>query len=293
LIKEQVPYWQSTKCPIKKRGIPPQYTKLTEEHIDEIIIMYKTGKYNYKQIANHFNRHLSSIAKLLNKRGFIAKSQSELQRKYKVDESFFDEIDTEDKAYFLGLLYADGCNNVNNYEITLCLEYSDLHIIKSFLKSIKSGHPIVKFSRLTNGVIKEYCRISIGSKRLSLSLENLGCMQTKTFKIEVPTLLPCNLINHFFRGYFDGDGCFGINKKIKSNMLIHITSNKFFLLQLQELLVRFIGLNKTKILQSANKNPKIGVLCYGGRNNCIKIRDWMYNDATIFLKRKHKKLYSI
>lgn len=292
MMIDKIPYWQSKKCSLSKRGIPPTFPRLTAEQINQIVLMYETGKYTYKQIAVHFNKQKSSIARLLNKKGYKAKRQTDLQRKYSINENYFDVIDSEDKAYFLGLLYADGYNNVSNYEVTLCLSLCDKPILKLFLKYLQSNHPIKTVVITQNGVVRKYCKVAIGNKNISLSLEKNGCGQAKTFKIEYPSFLESNFNSHFFRGYFDGDGSFGINKKISSNMVLNITSNHIFLKQVQQILIKNTGLNATKILKVTHSD-KIGVMSYGGRGNCTAIRDWMYNDAHIYLQRKFEKLKSI
>lgn len=288
-MTEKIPYWMSTKCAIKKRGIPPKYTKLTTSQIDEIIKMYETGAYNYKQIAAKFNKDDSSIGDVLNKRGYKAKDQSELQRKYAIDEFFFDTIDSERKAYFLGLLYADGYNNVNNYEISLCLQEKDLHILKAFIDSLQSNRPIG--TKIINGAY--YRMVNIGNRRLSLALEDKGCGQAKTFSIRMPYFIPDDLLHHFVRGFFDGDGCIFVGKEVRSNVRVTFVSNKIFLSDLSLVLIKNAGVNATKIQPSPNKNDLIGTLQYGGRGNCYKIRAWLYKDATIFLNRKQEKMFSI
>ena len=71
----------------------------------------------------------------MRRNGYKAKSQSELQRKYNIDETFFDVIDTEEKAYFLGLLYADGCNATNRNAVILSLKEDDKEILEKIKQS--------------------------------------------------------------------------------------------------------------------------------------------------------------
>lgn len=41
--------------------------------------------------------------------------------------TYFENIDTEEKAYWLGFLYADGYVNANEDKIELCLAEKDFH----------------------------------------------------------------------------------------------------------------------------------------------------------------------
>lgn len=75
--------------------------KLTPKIKKEIENLYKTGNYTFKCISKLYNVNPSTIERYLGKIGYKAKSQSELQRKYPIDEHFFDEINTQEKAYTL------------------------------------------------------------------------------------------------------------------------------------------------------------------------------------------------
>lgn len=51
-----------------------------------------------------------------------------------INDSFFEKIDTEEKAYFLGLFYADGCNYINGNasRVALSLQEDDKKILEIF-----------------------------------------------------------------------------------------------------------------------------------------------------------------
>jgi transposase len=75
------------------------------------------------------------------------KPTSEHVRKYTVNHGYFNEIDTEEKAYFLGLLYADGCNVKGNNAVVLCLAEQDIDMLKRFATAIEfefHGRPQIK-----------------------------------------------------------------------------------------------------------------------------------------------------
>jgi hypothetical protein len=46
-------------------------------------------------------------------------SMRHTKQKYKINEDFFQEIDTEEKAYWLGFLYADGYIHVRSHQVKL------------------------------------------------------------------------------------------------------------------------------------------------------------------------------
>jgi LAGLIDADG DNA endonuclease family protein len=289
----KIPYWQSTKCPLRKRGIPPKYTHMSNEEKQQMITLYETGEYTYTDIAIKYSRDLSSVQAFFNKNGYKAKPQTLLQRKYNINEDFFDNIDTESKAYILGFLYADGYNNYNNYEITINISSKDEILLKRILSEMKSNIPI-KYTKVNNGVKEfEYSKVSIGNKKISTRLNELGCVQAKSHILIFPNWLNPLLYHHFIRGYFDGDGSIMISKKIPSNMNFSITGSKLLLTGIQDILVKQLNFNKIKIYPASKSKETIGVIIYSGRNNLKTFRDWIYNDATIYLDRKYSKFQSI
>lgn len=116
---------------------------------------------------------------------------------------FFESIDTEQKAYFLGFLSADGyvgwCPGRYAYVVEIGLQEQDRDLIDKFQRALGSTHKVNV--KAVNG--KNYPRLSIKSKRLAGSLVKLGlCPKTGA----VPPEIPAELMRHFYRGWFDGDG---------------------------------------------------------------------------------------
>ena len=49
-----------------------------------------------------------------------------LKTKYSYDRNYFEKIDTEDKAYFLGFLYADGFNTKQGFRLQISQKDEDV-----------------------------------------------------------------------------------------------------------------------------------------------------------------------
>ena len=78
-----------------------------QERYEDIKKLYLEENISSSRIAKIFGVKRHQINYILTKNG-IAKTVSEARRKYKINEHYFDTIDTPNKAYVLGFLYADG-----------------------------------------------------------------------------------------------------------------------------------------------------------------------------------------
>lgn len=255
--------------------------QITKERIKEL---YVIEKQSITEIAKIAQCNPSNIYTHLKRMGINIRKFSEY-RKYTIDKDYFKIIDNEDKAYILGLLYADGYNQVKRSQIRLTLHKKDKDILDKINKCLNHSKPLL--------LLKEnYLDLTINSKDISLDLEKLGCVQNKTFKIVFPfQCISEDLTRHFIRGYFDGDGCICFSGKY-NDIQLNLTGNPLFIEQIQDILVNVLGITKTKL--SKRKNSVM--MFYHGKNICRIILDYLYKDNKIAINRKnnlYKKLVSL
>lgn len=208
------------------------------------------------------------------------------QNKLKFDENMFDSIDTEEKAYWLGFIYADGCisSSGNNFELSLCLE--DLMHLNKFNTFSKHINNNVKIGKVGN---YKRCRWSVRNKHLWETLNNYGCTPRKSLTLQFPnsTIFKSkDLIRHFIRGYFDGDGCISYNNKEHTIMNISLLGTEDFLTKVKE----FLPVKFNYILGYNNKEKSLitRTLQINGKNG-LEILHYLYNNSTIYLDRKYEK----
>ena len=120
----------------------------------------------------------------------------------------FEKIDSEEKAYWLGFLYADGYISFSENKIELSLAEKDVHHIEKFRDFLGINNRICY-----RPSVKAY-RLSFRSDKCKQDLINQGCTPRKSLTLKFPTSkqVPYELIRHFIRGYFDGDGWFSNTK---------------------------------------------------------------------------------
>jgi DNA invertase Pin-like site-specific DNA recombinase len=171
--------------------------ELSEEQLSEVKNLIKS-KVTQKEIAEKFDLGLATLQKRLKENNVETKL-------YKVKHDYFNVIDTEEKAYFLGLMYADGYNGEFHNQIKLKLHRKDKAILESFSKALTYGDSLPPLSEDFSGN-SDTLSVQLTSKQLCDDLATLGCIQAKAHKTIFPTFLNSELMRHFVRGYFDGDG---------------------------------------------------------------------------------------
>lgn len=261
--------------------------------------MYETGKYNFKDLDTYFNKGLGTCRGLLERRGYKAKSISEINRKYSLKEDFFDKIDSEEKAYMLGFIYADGCNFPEGTRVVIGLQEKDKTLLETFKTLLNYDRPLYYRKASTSSYRNSSAQyiLTISSKRISDKLTKLGAVKAKSLILTFPSedQVPESLHNHFIRGYFDGDGCItGVKPHFSRNSKLlefdwSVVGTFDFVSSIQKIMVKELNLTMTKI----KKHRNVFYLEYSGNKQCKKIAEWMYKDSSIFLERKYEKFKSI
>lgn len=274
--------------PYKKQNVRTTRTKTIDE---KVIELYK--KYN---AASKVGDILSISRKLILKivkeydESLIERnrtySTNKPRKKYKLNENYFEKIDTPEKAYLLGYLYTDGYNAEKNRTVKLGLHKQDSHVLDFFKKEIGIE---VKLEKCKGNVL----RLNIHSKKLSTDLSKLGCFQKKTYTLEFPTeeQVPNKYMSHFIRGAFDGDGCMYIRKvreKAKTGYA-NFVGCKLFLNGINNYLHNVVGMTYRQIT-TINNNDVFGELRYMSIPDIVKLKDFIYKDSSFHLDRKYNKM---
>lgn len=251
----------------------------TDEQVAYIINKYLNENYTLKQLGKEFNCSYPTIRNLLNKHKIKSRGN---KQGYPRDEFYFNKIDTEEKAYWLGFLYADGCVHSNNYEISVNI--TDREHVEKFKTAIKAfNHSIIEIQDKRFQNAKTLYQFSIRDKQLHQDLIKWGCIPQKSLLINKIPNIPRDYISHFLRGYFDGDGSLyylqGTN-----NYRISFIGTKDFLNDIQKEL-------QTNVSLQSNIAGKAYVLQIAGRRQVERILNYLYNNSkeNNRLNRKYQK----
>ena len=213
-------------------------------------------------------------------------------RKHQLDETYFNDITTEEQAYWLGFLWADGSINktakrsAGANRLTLAQKPTEKTHLEKFRKALKTDYEIK--TRKSTGV----CILDINSRPICEALIKLGYGK-KENRTNIP-IIRTDLIHHFIRGYFDGDGCLSIYDQQVKQWTIHrqewsITGNPTFIGNVRHLLEHDVETTITVKDKPYKRTKKAITLRYGKQADIEKLYTYMYENATIFLESKHEK----
>lgn len=276
-IANQLGYNEATiRCWLKKARIKLRTggsynTKYDKELFIKIKELYDNGIYT-KEIDKILNLKSRTSQYILNKNNIALRHRGPKSKIGK--EDFFDTIDSEVKAYFLGYIMADGNVSINNnqYSLKFHISIQDREIVDKFLEIINSSN---------KATIREESQsyyVSLTSVHMCKRLMGLGVVPRKTGIEDISKDIPRNLIHHYLRGVFDGDGITDISKK-RSGFVGSINMISGILEELKEKLTVF----------EAGKNKKV-VYFLGGKKFSKKLYNYLYDEATIWLERKRTRL---
>ena len=254
----------------------PKALHFSDNDKKEIFRLYEGGS-TYSEMARQYGVDRSVITKLLGRNGYAARTMSDIKRKYTLNEDYFDVI-SENQAYILGLLFADGHNNTSRGEVVLQLELSDREVLELINLEIGSNRPL-RTVVLKDPKHAHQSRLCVASRRMSACLASLGMTHDKTYTLEYPAWLPQDMQRHFIRGYVDGDG-------YVSNGECSIIGTKAFCDGVAFVLAETLGVTTTMRLRG-NKGIH-AELRVSGRLQCRKVYEWLYSDASLYIRRKRE-----
>lgn len=268
-------------------------SKRWESEKEDIVKRY-LEKEPIKSIAKHYGHNYKTLSRKLSSWGIKTRTLSEGCQIYSFDKSFFKKIDTPEKAYWLGFIYADGnvyLNKKNKKSVfQISLAEVDRKHIEKLRDALKSDHPLYKD--------KNCVRFMINNIELCGDLMILGVLPKKSLTTVFPNYeqVPKHLVSYFIRGYFDGDGQASVYPK-KNQWKIGFLGTISFMNFIQAFFAELGATSPNVYLEKRSGDGKIFYLNYSGaikykretwnkNNNFEIIYKAIFENAPIFLERK-------
>lgn len=203
-------------------------------------------------------------------------------------ENYFEEIDSSEKAYWLGWLISDGSitfqSDKNKFQLELTLKAEDEDILHLLEKDLGVSNKVYDSNKC-------YKRFSLGSKKIIQDLVNLGITQNKTFTVKVPYFKK-EYNSAFIRGIFDGDGGFTVYTRSSGKKCTELSfcGNEYIISWILDTLTEEIPELKRN---SITKEKSIKRVRWSSQKDIILIRDYIYNNHNNhYLKRKYNLIYA-
>lgn len=286
----------------ERKKINPLYKNFSEEDDKKIEQLYNEGK-STREIGKIMNTSGITISKHLQKMGVKIKDLHKSRQIYSFNENYFKTIDDEHKAYWLGFIAADGCVLEPTYQVSkrtgkiirkeqgalqIGLQEKDKAHLEKFQKDIKDTHKI-NFSKKR----KAY-DIKILSNIICMDLQQYNIVPRKSLVLEFPDNIREDLLRHFIRGYFDGDGSIAFCKNKKGvisigSIQVSIIGTVMFLNTLNNILEDELQF-KGKVVDLGNRHkPVTKTIFFSSIAHTKKFLDFIYKDSTIYLDRKYER----
>ena len=262
-------------------GLSVRPNGLTKEQVEQMYELYKKG-FRLPQIADIYNVDRHTIGRAFKKNGFVTDRKT-----YHCDEHYFDNINTQDKAYIIGLLWADGCNQLERGIVTIQLQERDQKILEQSKNVSCNERPLHKTElNNRNPNWQNSIRLTWQSRHMAEILNNYGMVPRKSLVLEFPDWLDESLYPHFIRGYMDGDGSIYYSQQ-RNVFRASMIGTKMFVDIVKDICEK-VGV-KTSLYHKNEHNDITYNLYTTSNSGTFTFLNWIYKDANLKLERKYNK----
>ena len=261
---------------------------ISEDKKQDICEKYLNENWTIKLLSEKYALSRFVVGNILKENNIPIKRHTKRSRLF-MKEDYFENIDAEAKAYFLGLLFTDGSVYLGKKEsnqISLELAIKDIEILQILKKELNVSNKI-SYRKSKNR--SETVTLKVFSKKMVDDLAKYGIIpqKTKNTKHLPLKLIPEELKKDFIRGLIDGDGSIYYHGKDKC--YIGLTFCSYYRSICEELqkacneLIR--AENKHEVFTEKNKH--ISRVCYSKQDTTKQLVTVLYKDSNYYLTRKY------
>ncbi len=266
-----------------KLGIKARQQQLKE--LTPAILQDFDNGLNWEGIIVKYKTSNPTFTRILKENGRIPRNAV---IKDSLKHDYFEKIDSHIKAYFLGLLHADGCNTESIGKISLILTEPDLYIIEKLKTEINHIGKITKFQPQKKNH-KKACHLRWTSRKMSDDLKKLEMVQRKSLILKFPTeeQVPKEFLISFILGYFDGDGacCFS-RKNNRFRLTVDFCCSIIFGAKLNEIFNNDFNIKSSYFIKKDQKTSSVRI---HRQEDVLKIFNLFYTNRDFYMIRKYDK----
>ncbi len=285
----------------------------TNEEVEKLLYCAKNYT-SYAEISKIIGRSVKAITYKLYELHIHIKEKSnveisEYKRAYSVDDNYFEIIDSQKKAYWLGWLITDGYvitklntkrqGVINSNHIGLHLNKKDLSVLEELQKDLNSNCPITFRERRTSKIVKgnkektiysnESCTFEFSSAKMIQDLAKYGIHQNKTYDVVFPKELDSKYYPGFIAGVISGDGCIDLKKNHNKGYILRCTiaGTSDLVQKIREILIKEICFNPEKKI-SKYESSKCLYRLELNQSETIALYYWLQKNGISLMERKNK-----
>lgn len=234
--------------------------------LDEWISLYQAG-ISVHDIGQRHGANGQTVHNYLKEAGIEIRDYSEAARKYPVDESYFEDVDTPEKAYWLGWMFSSGSlsEHVSSVAINLSCRHRDLDRILAFRKALGTEKTI---NQDQEGAV---FNLRIPSRPLYEKLTEWGMNPRKHLSQRFPSRLSSEFHRPFILGYFEG-------KSSRTGHALTVSGTGAFLSVVKDILEQEVGVTPV-FKQWENDGHMSGRLSFYRKGDHVRLMDWLYSDS--------------
>lgn len=270
---------------IKKYGIEYKNSNdkiiFTKEQVDEALNDYNSG-ISLKKVAKKYRTNEQTLSKIFKENNIDIKKLNRYGKHvyFNLNNRIFENIDTEEKAYWLGFILADGYIDSKYQHLEIGLQEKDSYHLEK-LKKFLNAETKLKYKAKTKSYTLYIC-----SKDICRDLKKHGIENAKSLTCRLnEEIMNSDLKHHYIRGFLDGDGCIYITPK--KNIHISFTSNEKLINDIKKYIPYFKNI---KPMKKAGSNAfQISI----NHKSSLKFIQDIYKNASIYLERKFYKALAV
>ena len=260
--------------------------KQAEAKIEQVLDIYYSGAYESTgKFLKDYNINPSTFWAYIKRKNLP--SLRHTTRKYTMNEDYFVDINTEEKAYWLGFLQCDGYIKDTGIEISLC--YADIEHLEKLKKAIEYTG---KISEKTVANKYKACRMIMTSKKLVEPFINVGLDKFKSATMELLIKHDNPLFKHYIRGIIDANANISLRKytnTINVNCILTSGSEKFAKAFVNEMCLYCNNSSAVRLIK--HSDTVYGCLLH--KVAYMKLFEESYKNACISLNRKQEKANAV
>lgn len=265
--------------------------KFTDEELIDIYNKYYKNGISTVKIGEMYNINSRNFRTWFKKLGLEMRTNKINSRKYKLNDNYFEKIDTKDKAYWLGFIYADGyVSSSNGKRVGITLSIKDKDHLQAFKQCIDANYPIKEYTAKTKyNDNTRSCRILVSSDKMYDDLVKHGVVEHKTNILNPPNI-DDKLIKYFILGYFDGDGSIYYNHSQYPFYSISFCATDGICNFINSYFVKNNLVYKECKIEKRKEGQIVSYIRFGGNIQVERILNHLYDGVNldIVLKRKYE-----